>query len=166
MSQLHPESAPISSAFAALLDTFSTFVGIPGATDHPLGLEFEAGSHTARVMQHPADRGWLIVEVEVMSTEPASSGVYEALHRLNYAARLEHGWMATIGDDRMLVLHATRPIAAVTAADLEVTIVAGLERAEVLSGLWRNLTAGGGNTATSASEAAHGMVPHFPLIRG
>jgi len=153
-------------AFAALLADFAAFAGVAGATDGALGLEFEAGAHVVRVLPHPADPDWLIAEVDVASGIHATPTAYQALHRVNHAARLEHGWMATFDDEDALVMHVSRPVASVTAADLEGLLVEGLERAEALAAIWRDIAQATGSSASAVAEVTSTVSPFSGFIRG
>lgn len=165
MSTLNSNEAVTPPVFAVLLADFARFAGVAGATAGALGLEFEAGAHTVRVLPHPANADWLIAEVDVVDIGQATSTAYEALHRVNHAARLEHGWTATCGEEGPLVMHTARPVATMTAADLEGLLVDGLERAEALATLWRELrNTGAGESASLAADIA---APSFAgYIRG
>jgi len=119
-----------------------------------------------RVLPHPANLDWLIAEVDVVEMAQTSPSAYGALHRVNHAARLEHGWTATCGDEGLLVMHTARPVATMTAADLEALLVDGLERAEALATLWRDLAQTGDENTVTAVAAVSGAAPFSGFIRG
>lgn len=164
-----PESDRLSTppAFAALLDAFAAFAGIPGATEGALGLNFEAGDHAVRVMPHPSHPDWLLAEVDVVATEASPpANAYEALHRINHAARLQHAWTASFDDDGRVVMHTAWPTTALTAANLEGLLVEGLERAEALAALWRDVSQGASYHTHAMTEAVSGSPGYSAFIRG
>lgn len=163
MSADHDEPILVSAPFAALVQAFAAFTGLPGQLDeHAFGVEFDAGPHAARVLPHPLDDGWLQVEVEVCSAAQASARPLAMLHGLNSAARFEHRWLICIDADDTLLIHTGRALASTDAGALEGLIVDGLERAQALAALWQSALDG---DAASASPAASEADLRFAGIR-
>lgn len=166
MSSISTEMESAPSSFSALLDSFATFAGVTANNKHAMGLEFEAGHYTVRALPHPEQPDWLIVEVDVIQTANSPSPAREALHRINHTARLAHGWMATLDGDGLLVMHTLRPIASVTAADLEGLLVEGIDRAEVLANLWIDFDKANTQGHGPATPAADEWLSLNSVIRG
>jgi hypothetical protein len=152
--------------FVALIEALAVYTGLSDmSVTGALGLVFEADPHTVRVFPHPGRAHWMLTEVEVAELFEWEQLPHEFLNQLNHAARLEHSWVASVGEDRRLVLHGAHPIAATSAAELEALMVEGIQRAEALATLWRSFmkTEGDENAvlATAAIEEASEVPAHF-----
>lgn len=144
-----------SPDFEALIAALAAYTGLTDlSATGALGMVFEADPHTVRVFPHPGRANWLLTEVEVAEFSGWDKIPHTFLNQLNHAARWEHGWMATVGEDRRLVLHTARPVAATTAAELESLMVEGIQRAEALATLWRSVMQTEGVDAPSLSTAS------------
>jgi hypothetical protein len=141
------QTAAGPSPFVSLLIGLATEVGLESRADptQPLVLEFEASSHTCRVIPHSGDSDRLVIEVMVRylgeSAEDLTRDRALLMHRLNAQARLNHGWVATVDESDHLVIWQTLEIARTRAADLQAWLVEGIERAQALDAIW----AGGGS---------------------
>lgn len=124
--------------FEALIAGLVSSAGLPdGGAAGALGLVFESDPHTVRVVPHPGQFDSLLVEVEVVelaSWEPEPDAI---LRSLNHAARLAHGWIATVGEDRRVLLHTTRLVAGTPVFALEALLVDGIDRAQALATMLR-----------------------------
>ena len=137
---------PASGVFIALMKAFAEFAQMPGeVADDAIGISFDTDAHAVRVLPHPDRAEQLVVEVDVCAIGPSSEAAapLALVHRLNYAARFEHAWLAAVDPDDRLVLFTTRNIAATDPGELESLIVAGLEKAEALGELWRSAESAG-----------------------
>ena len=99
-------------------------------------LEFGFGDFTARAFLASRAPGLLTVEVDLPST--ISSDVTDraelllALHRMNDAARYEHGWIATVDDDALVVIHKLVALARTGPGEFRDLFDDGLDRAAAL----------------------------------
>lgn len=134
----HPVDTPLAStSFVALIQAFKTFVNVEMASLHdPVGLEFTAQGHTARVLPHPTKPSGLLVEIDVCAVGDANAAAPLLMHRLNYMARFTHAWSVAIDADDEVVIYTTRAIANTDAGALETLIVDGFERAAAIQQLW------------------------------
>lgn len=124
------------SSFVALMQAFQAFVHVKVENpSDPVGLEFKAQGHTARVMPHPTRPSGLLVEIDVCAAGESNAAAL-LLHRLNYLARFAHTWSMAIDDDDVVVIYTTRTIASTDSGALEALIVDGLNRATAIQRLW------------------------------
>ncbi len=127
-------------------------------------LEFASGDAVARAFLMPRKSELLMVEVDsglVLSTDgEKAADRLAALHRLNESARFEHGWLATLDDDDMMVLHAVLPVATVDGDAFCAMIEEGLDRAATLVAIFAGMPERGATQESSDADA--GMM----FIRG
>ena len=124
-------------SFEKLLESFLALTGHSQVqATGSNGFEFECGAHNVAVF--PTADSRLVVEADaavLLPTEAASAPLLMAIHRLNEAARAEHGWVATIDEgDRLLIskvlaLHDTDAVA------LQDAVATALALAESLAAL-------------------------------
>ena len=99
-------------------------------------LEFGYGDLLARAFLLSRGRGLLMIEVDLPVSLPEDASARAdgllALHRLNDAARFEHGWTATIDDADLVVLHTIVPIGEIAPSDFRALFDDGLARAASL----------------------------------
>jgi hypothetical protein len=146
--------SPASGVFVSLMKAFAEFAQLPGEVgDDSIGISFEIEAHSVSVLPHPELAEQLVVEVDVCSigTSREAGEPLALVHRLNYAARFEHGWIAAIGPDDRLVLFTTRAIANTSPGELEALIVLGLEKAEAIDALCKEAALSGDAQAAASS---------------
>ena len=124
-------------SFEKLLESFLALTGHSQVqATGSNGFEFECGAHDVAVF--PTADSRLVVEADaavLLPTEASSAPLLMAIHRLNEAARAEHGWVATIDEgDRLLIskvlaLHDTDAVA------LQDAVATALALAESLAAL-------------------------------
>jgi hypothetical protein len=128
-------------------------------------LEFGYGDLLARAFLLARAGGLLMVEVELPDvlpeSDPARADALLALHRLNEAARFEHGWTATIDDADLVVLHRILPIGALGPEDFRALFDDGLARAASLQRILSDV-ADAADAAERDGEAAEPTI----LFRG
>mgnify|MGYP001327293022 CR=1 FL=1 len=150
---------PASTKFLALLSEFSVQMQLPHDPD-ALGLEILLGEQSAHVFPHPQHDERLLVLIAVLSlgadqalgAVPASHWLF--LHRLNNSAWPEHNWQILVDDDNTLILRCDRDMALTTAKALEELLLDGLERAQSLALLWRDLANSGLDVSNWPLEGA------------
>jgi len=127
-----------SSAFEKLLESFLILAGQdPAGAKGSRGFEFESGAHTVGVFPD-ADGARVIIEVDVRSLRPdemENAPLLLMLHRLNEAARPEHGWIATIDEVDGILLSTTLPLTETDGLKLQGSVTDALDRAESLTAL-------------------------------
>lgn len=124
-------------SFEKLLESFLALTGhsqeqSAGAT----GFEFECGAHNVAVF--PTADSRLVIEAEaavLLPTEATSAPLLMAIHRLNEAARAEHGWVATIDDGDRLLVSKILPLHGTDAVALQDAVATALALAESLAAL-------------------------------
>lgn len=125
-----------STSFQALMHSFASLSGLAHSGEG-LGLELQAGPHTARVMPDPQHDELIVIEVDVGDATDAPAGALALLHRVNHMARYRHSWWVSLDMDDHIVLHTKRALARTDASALEVLLTDGLERAEAVSSMWQ-----------------------------
>ncbi len=130
------DAPPVSPSFQALMETFASLSGVAAVQDS-LGLELQAGPHTARVMPDAVHPEQLVIEVDVGPAADAPAAALALLHRINHMARFRHGWWVSLDMDDHIVMHTTRALARTDAGALETLLTDGLERAVALNGMWQ-----------------------------
>lgn len=155
----------VTSAFEKLLESFLILAGQdPAAAKGSHGFEFESGAHTVRVFPD-GEGARVIIEVDVQSLSPdqvEQAPLLLMLHRLNEAARAEHGWTVTIDEGEGILLSTSQPLAETDGVKLQGSVTDALDRAE-------SLTAMIAQFSTSASEGSgeailHGTTSSFNLL--
>lgn len=153
-----------SSAFEKLLESFLILAGQdPVGAKGSRGFEFESGAHTVRVFPD-ADGARVIIEVDVHSLRPdemENAPLLLMLHRLNEAARPEHGWTVTIDEVDELVLSSSLAIQETEATKLQSSVTDALDRAESLTALVNQFS----STATEAATVSSAPDSFNPLDR-
>jgi hypothetical protein len=145
-------------SFEKLLESFLALAGHnPGEAAGSTGFEFECGAHNVAVF--PAGDSRLVVEAEaavLLPAEAANAALLMAIHRLNEAARAEHGWVATIdGGDRVLVSKVL-PLHGTDAVALQDAVTTALTLAGSLAGLVAHAA---GSEATPSGEETQAPQP-------
>jgi hypothetical protein len=74
------------------------------------------------------------------------------LHRLNEAARPEHGWVATVDERDQLMLSTSLPIQETEGTQLQSEVAGALDRAESLTALVNQFTAKASETGADALD--------------
>lgn len=151
------DAITVNPQLAALLSAFAESLGAsePDSRSGAGGLEMSIGALTARLLPHPGGDDRFVIEVDVCSADAASDAPHAALHRLNYAARFQHDWQASIDLDGTLVVYTVRPIASTDPGTLESLVADGFERACALARLWQTLE----HTPVEATESLRPMGP-------
>lgn len=137
------DGSPLSS-FQMLLGDFLTAAGHPEASaSETEGVEFVSDDFIVRVYPHPVDDRSAVLDVKAYELEPdeaeADAQRMVALHRLNEAGRLDHGWIALVTPDDILLLSRTLRISETDGAQLAAFVADGLDRAESLARDWISL---------------------------
>lgn len=144
-----------SSPFENLLESFLILAGQdPAGAKGSRGFEFESGAHTVRVFPDGAGAR-VIIEVDVQTLRPdevEKAPLLLMLHRLNEAARPEHGWTVTIDEGDAILLSTSLPLAETDGVKLQSAVTEALDRAESLTALIAQFS-------TSAPEGSGGAIP-------
>lgn len=144
-----------SSPFENLLESFLILAGQdPVGAKGSRGFEFESGAHTVRVFPD-GEGARVIIEVDVQSLSPdevENAPLLLMLHRLNEAARSEHGWAVTIDEADGILLSTSLPLAETDGVKLQTSVTEALDRAESLTALIAQFS-------NSASEGSGEAIP-------
>lgn len=130
------------------------------AVTQSVGLEFESGSMTVSVTEHPHDGERVIIEVWMRSIameELTGAGAeLMVLHQLNDRARREHDWVISIDDELGLTIGTTARCSELDAPGLQRLMADGFEKAEAVEALWQDLT--GSAAPESAADNASALM--------
>lgn len=144
------EGVTSGAALSVLIGSFAELAGLPPVDpENAEGLEIQAGPYVARVLPDPADDNLFLLEVDVCPRGEAGARGLEVMHRLNYAARLDHGWTAGIDGEDTVVIYTRRAVRDTDAGALERLISDGIDRAAALRRVWTSA-----NTDAAAADAA------------
>ena len=122
--------------FAILIKDFLERCGQPVDEDAD-GIEFSAEGYLVRVIPHPQDEGYILIEVEVGTIDPEelSENAHGLLAMLRFNDHAQFGshWMISIDEDGTPIIRMRRSIRNTDGAILERLIADGIDAAHAVA---------------------------------